>query len=1181
MKSRLAYSSFVDHSIVLVVCMVLSLSLAAPGTVYGQDPGKALQFNGSSNYVNIGDKSALKPTTEITVEAWFNAEAQGNYASILSNVFDTQLIESGYCLALDGLSGVSFGLTTLGGGMYYLEAPNSITLNKWYHIAGTYDGATMRLYVDGVLKASQTKSGNLDYDPANPMTFGLYKDDNETYYFKGKVDEIRIWNVTRTQQQIQTDRLRQLNGNETGLIGYWRFNEGTGTTTNDATSNANHGTIFGASWIASGAFGGGVTTGTLTGKVTNALTGLAISGATVSIAGRTGTTGTDGSYTITNVPVGTLDANFTASPTSGTAPLTVQFTDLSTEGMQSVSASATGYMSYSNNQVVITGGVTTTLNISLSPTITGNALRIVLNWGSTPADLDSHLRTPSIGGSTYHVYFGDKGSATGAPYAILDHDETSGYGPETITISQFYTGTYKYYVHRYSSDGSLPTSGAVVQIYGSTGLLRTFQVPTTGSGDYWYVCDIDGTTRSVTSVNRIQSSEVLSLGDIATSRIEKPAKPLLRSGGESEHRTAALTYSWDFGDNTAFSTSQNPSHVYQSAGTYTVRLIVTSGTAKDTLTKTGYIQVNAATGSVGTLAGKVTSATTGLPIAGAVVSCAGRTAISGSDGAYVLTNVPVGMLRSNFSATPTSGSAPLSVQFTDLSTEGTQTVSATATGYTSYSNSQVVITSSGTTQLNISLSPTLTGSSLRLVLNWGSTPQDLDSHLRTPAISGSTYHVYFGNKGNSTSAPYAVLDHDETSGYGPETITISQFFTGTYKYYVHRYSTEATLPASGAVVQIYDASGLIRTFQVPTSGTGDYWYVCDIDGTTKAITGVNRIQSAEVLSLQDIPAAGEHKQISLQRNSGSQGGNSVAAFAYNWSFGDGTSSTSQNPLKTYQNVGSYTVRLIVTSGSRSDTLTRTNYITVGTTSVRYATSVLGFSSQYGTGAWAAAQLLGPPNVYPLYGDIGEAWASSSMDNQREYLELGFSNPAPVSSIAIWETYNPGAVDTIYVKNPNTNQWDKVWSGTASVKPAVSRIFSVNFALTSYNVSQVRIAINSPAVPSWNEIDAVGISNLPITSVEEGEALTSAVPTEFVLLQNYPNPFNPSTRIRFAVPERGRVVVKVVSVLGQEIATLMDDVAEPGRWYVKSFDAAGLPSGIYFATVEAGGKRLVQKMVLMK
>lgn len=143
---------------------------------------------------------------------------------------------------------------------------------------------------------------------------------------------------------------------------------------------------------------------------------------------------------------------------------------------------------------------------------------------------------------------------------------------------------------------------------------------------------------------------------------------------------------------------------------------------------------------------------------------------------------------------------------------------------------------------------------------------------------------------------------------------------------------------------------------------------------------------------------------------------------------------------------------------------------------RYAASVIGFSSQYGNPNWSAAQALGIPDTYPDYGDISTAWASLSSDGQREYLELRFANPSPISHVSIYETYNPGAVDSIYAINPGSGLWERLWSGTAqAVTGDTARIFRVSFPLTSYPVADLRITINSPAVPGWNEIDAVAVS----------------------------------------------------------------------------------------------------------
>ena len=144
---------------------------------------------------------------------------------------------------------------------------------------------------------------------------------------------------------------------------------------------------------------------------------------------------------------------------------------------------------------------------------------------------------------------------------------------------------------------------------------------------------------------------------------------------------------------------------------------------------------------------------------------------------------------------------------------------------------------------------------------------------------------------------------------------------------------------------------------------------------------------------------------------------------------------------------------------------------------RWATSVLGFSSEYSNGDWSAAQALGEPDTYPAYGDIVTAWATAGQGDPAEYIELGCDAPAPISSVSIYETYAPGAVSKVSVRNPGTGLWVEVWSGTAAAAPAVSRIFTVTFALTSFPVDAVRIDLDSPAVPDWNEIDAVSISAL--------------------------------------------------------------------------------------------------------
>lgn len=135
-----------------------------------------------------------------------------------------------------------------------------------------------------------------------------------------------------------------------------------------------------------------------------------------------------------------------------------------------------------------------------------DAFKIVLTWGANPRDLDSHLWTPSIYGTTYHVYYSTKGSASSAPYVWLDLDDTTSYGPETVWFEQFFPGTYVYSVYLYAGEGTLNTSGAHVEVINTNGVVRSFNVPTTGSGRWWNVFSMNGTTRVITPINTLSSS---------------------------------------------------------------------------------------------------------------------------------------------------------------------------------------------------------------------------------------------------------------------------------------------------------------------------------------------------------------------------------------------------------------------------------------------------------------------------------------------------------------------------------------------------------------------------------------------------------------------------------------------------------------------------------------------------
>jgi hypothetical protein len=98
-----------------------------------------------------------------------------------------------------------------------------------------------------------------------------------------------------------------------------------------------------------------------------------------------------------------------------------------------------------------------------------------------------------------------------------------------------------------------------------------------------------------------------------------------------------------------------------------------------------------------------------------------------------------------------------------------------------------------------------------------------------------------------------------------------------------------------------------------------------------------------------------------------------------------------------------------------------------------------------------------------------------------------------------------------------------------------------------------------------------------TSVSDKE---TTVPSEYVLYDNYPNPFNPSTQIPFSIPKRSHVQLTVWNLLGEKVATVVNEVKTAGE-HTATFDASGLPSGIYFYKFEAGDTRQTKKMLFLK
>jgi hypothetical protein len=122
---------------------------------------------------------------------------------------------------------------------------------------------------------------------------------------------------------------------------------------------------------------------------------------------------------------------------------------------------------------------------------------------------------------------------------------------------------------------------------------------------------------------------------------------------------------------------------------------------------------------------------------------------------------------------------------------------------------------------------------------------------------------------------------------------------------------------------------------------------------------------------------------------------------------------------------------------------------------------------------------------------------------------------------------------------------------------------------------LRVDAYSNAYPAWTDTMVIHVS--PLVGVKE-EPL--GIPLTTKLEQNYPNPFNPVTRIKYQLAAQAHVTLKVFDVLGREVATLVNEVKQPGSYTVQ-WDGSGVASGVYFYRLVAGEFQSIKKMIVLK
>ena len=261
-------TSTLANNDVITCVMTSSATCASPTTATSTGitttviylPGAALHFDGTNDYISNTSVFTSAPTA-FTVEFWINPGARGNYFPRLGATNEW----GAFLLHAETNGGLYVG-TDVTNRMTPTQIPaGTVLLNTWQHFAFTYANGTGKFYKNGTLIA--TKSGM-----SAPTAWGGWKTAQTDGAINGSMDELRIWSVERTQAQIQANKDCELSSCQTGLVAYYKFNQGIAgsdntaiTTATDASGNGNTGTLTGfartgitSNFIASS----GVTTGT-------------------------------------------------------------------------------------------------------------------------------------------------------------------------------------------------------------------------------------------------------------------------------------------------------------------------------------------------------------------------------------------------------------------------------------------------------------------------------------------------------------------------------------------------------------------------------------------------------------------------------------------------------------------------------------------------------------------------------------------------------------------------------------------------------------------------------------------------------------------------------------------------------------------------------------------------------
>ena len=205
-----------------------------------------LSFDGSNDYVEIPDTDALDLSSgEFTLALWIRPTGWGNNSQGRLMDHGGGSTSAGWTLQLENKASKGYPQALRlqnnnDSSFDGMSNNNAIVLDQWQHVAVTLSSGTLTFYIDGIEQGVRT--GVPAPLPADlPIRLGIRASDLKRA-FEGDMDDVQVWNRALTQTEILQQMDSELSGNETGLIAYYKFNEGQGETLLDASGNANNAT---------------------------------------------------------------------------------------------------------------------------------------------------------------------------------------------------------------------------------------------------------------------------------------------------------------------------------------------------------------------------------------------------------------------------------------------------------------------------------------------------------------------------------------------------------------------------------------------------------------------------------------------------------------------------------------------------------------------------------------------------------------------------------------------------------------------------------------------------------------------------------------------------------------------------------------------------------------------------